>query len=65
MDEATRKALRDAHSQLMSAAALIKRLLEDGKPQRVTTQDLRCASIAGIVTPEILQKSADVPAGRD
>ena len=65
MDEATYKVLRNAHSQLLSAAAMIKRLLDDDKPQRVTTQDLRCANIAGVVTTEILQKSADTPAQRD
>lgn len=65
MDDATRKALLDAYGQLMHAASLIKKLLNNEKPQVVASRDLRHASIAGVVTPEILQRSADAPALRD
>ena len=58
MDEATRKALEDAYSQLMRAAKNIRRLL-DGEPARVSPLELHCASIAGVVVPEIMPKTAD------
>lgn len=59
MDEATRKALEDAYSQLMRAAKNIRRLLDGETAQRVTPCDLQHASIAGVMLPEIMQKPVD------
>lgn len=58
MDEATRKALEDAYSQLMRAAKNIRRLLDGEQTQRVAACDLQHANIA-VSLPEIVQRLAD------
>ena len=59
MDEATRKALEDAYSQLMRAAKNIRRLLDGEPAQMLNACDLQRASIAGVILPEIMPKAAD------
>lgn len=59
MDETTRKALEDAYSQLMRAAKNIRRLLDGEPAQRIAACDLHHAGIAGVLSPEIMQKTAD------
>jgi hypothetical protein len=65
MDEATRKALEDAYSQLMRAAKNIRRLLDGETSQRLAQCDLHHASIAGVMLPDIVQKPADASSRRD
>lgn len=59
MDEATRKALEDAYSQMMRAAKNIRRLLDGEPAQMLNACDLPRASIAGVMLPEIMPKMAD------
>lgn len=65
MDEATRKELETCLRTLLREASRIRQLLDGDTTKRVVACNLQNASIAGIMTTEILQKPADTQSAHD